>query len=184
MGIPFGCKFNCTNIPQSNFNVFDLKETGLSFIENALLKARHCSQYTDLPVLADDSGLEVHALNGRPGVRSARYGGDGLSDEARVELLLSELSNVPWDLRNARFYCVIALVSPSGYETTVHGSVDGIIDTSPKGNNGFGYDPVFYLDRWRCTTAELPPYEKNKLSHRGRAANKIFEILNNGLLTI
>jgi len=161
----------------------DVEETGSTFEENARLKANGYSQHSGLLTLADDSGLEVHALNGRPGVRSARYGGDGLSDEARVELLLSELSNVPWDLRNARFYCVIALVSPSGYETTVHGSVDGIIDTSPKGNNGFGYDPVFYLDEWRCTTAELPPYEKNKLSHRGRAANKIFDILHNGLLT-
>ena len=161
----------------------DVEETGSTFEENARLKAKEYSQHSGLLTLADDSGLEVHALNGRPGVRSARYGGDGLSDEARVELLLSELSNVPWDSRNARFYCVIALVSPSGYETTAHGSVDGIIDTSPKGNNGFGYDPVFYLDEWRCTTAELPPYEKNKLSHRGLAANKIFDILHNGLLT-
>ncbi len=162
----------------------DVEETGSTFEENARLKAKEYSRHSGLLTLADDSGLEVDALNGRPGIRSARYGGDGLSDEARVELLLSELSAVPWESRSARFYCVIALVSPSGYETTAHGSLDGIIGTSPKGNNGFGYDPVFYLERWRCTTAELPPYEKNKLSHRGRAATQIFEILNDALLTI
>ncbi len=160
----------------------DVEETGSTFEENAILKAKGYSRYSGLLTLADDSGLEVDALGGRPGVRSARYGGDGLSDKARIELLLSELLNVPWELRNARFCCVIALVSPSGYETIAHGSLEGIIGTVPKGSNGFGYDPVFYLTGRSCTTAELSPCEKNKLSHRGQAANKVFSILNDGLL--
>mgnify|MGYP006139112381 CR=1 FL=1 len=161
----------------------DVEETGSTFEENAMLKAKAYSKYSGLLTLADDSGLEVDALDGRPGIRSARYGGDGLSDRARVDLLLSELLNIPWELRKARFCCVISLVSPSGYQTTAHGSLEGIIGTVPKGSNGFGYDPVFYLSGRSCTTAELSPCEKNKLSHRGQAANKIFTILNDGLLT-
>jgi XTP/dITP diphosphohydrolase len=160
-----------------------VEETGSTFEENAILKAKAYSSYSGLLTIADDSGLEVDFLEGRPGVKSARYGGDGLSDQERVELLLSELLNVPWRLRSARFYCVIALVSPSGRETTAHGSLKGIIGTVPKGSNGFGYDPVFHLNERGCTTAELSPYEKHKLSHRGQAANKILAILNRGLLT-
>jgi XTP/dITP diphosphohydrolase len=161
----------------------DVEETGSTFEENAILKAKAYSRYSGLLTLADDSGLEVDALDGRPGIRSARYGGDGLSDRARVDLLLSELLNIPWELRKARFCCVISLVSPSGYQTMAHGSLEGNIGTVPKGSNGFGYDPVFYLTGRSCTTAELSPCEKNRLSHRGQAANKIFTILSDGLLT-
>ena len=150
----------------------DVEETGATFQENACIKAEAYARLTGLLTLADDSGLEVDALGGAPGVYSARYGGLGLSDEDRVDLLLHNLRSVPWNLRGARFRCVIAIVVPGRRTVTVEGVVEGIIQYEPLGNGGFGYDPVFYLPKLGVTTAELPMEQKNALSHRGQAARK------------
>ena len=155
----------------------EVDETGSTFEENALLKARHFARASGLLTLADDSGLEVDALNGEPGIWSARYGGPGLTDEERVTLLLSEISEVPWDQRTARFRCVIALVWPSGDEATVDGSCEGYITYEPRGTNGFGYDPVFFYPNLDRTFAELDSATKHRLSHRGQAARKAVERL-------
>ena len=127
--------------------------------------------------MADDSGLVVDALGGRPGVLSARYGGEGLADEERVELLLGELEGVPWEKRTARFRCVIALAWPEGRVETVDGVVEGIIQYEPEGCNGFGYDPVFRLPERGCTTAQLSTSDKNRISHRGQAVRKAAKVL-------
>jgi len=156
-----------------------VEETGLTFIENAVLKARAYSSFSGLIALADDSGLEVDALDGRPGVTSARYGSPGLSDEERVQLLLYELMGTPWEQRTARFKCVVAISTPLGEVNTVEGVIEGVIQYSPEGNNGFGYDPVFYLPNKGCTTAQLSMKEKNLVSHRGLAAREAAEILRN-----
>ena len=142
----------------------EVPETGDSFSDNACLKARGYASLSGLFTLADDSGLVVDALGGEPGVKSARYG-DCLSysDEDRVQLLLRNLEHVPWEQRMARFQCVIAVTWPSGEVRTVAGTVEGIIEA--KGANGFGYDPVFHLPHLGVTMAEIPPEEKNRLSH-------------------
>ena len=171
-GVPF-----TITTPASENLAGEVDETGATFEENALLKARHFAQASGLLTLADDSGLEVDALNGEPGVRSARYGGPGLTDEERVTLLLSETSEVPWELRTARFRCVIALVWPSGDEATVEGSCEGYIAYEPTGTNGFGYDPVFFYPDLGKTFAELDSAAKHRLSHRGQAARKAVERL-------
>ena len=155
----------------------EIEETGTSFEENALIKAKGYAALTSLLTLADDSGLEVDALGGGPGVLSARYGGPGLSDEDRVQLLLDNLKEVPWQDRSGRFRCVIAISWPSGKVKTVTGVVEGVIGYEPKGTNGFGYDPVFFLPQHGLTTAELPLDQKNALSHRGQAARKAVAIL-------
>lgn len=159
-----------------------VEETGVTFEENAIIKAQAYARMTGLLTLADDSGLEVDALGGQPGVYSARYGGDGLTDENRVELLLHNLRGVPWNLRQARFRCVIAIATPPADNVqlepvTVEGTVEGIIQYEPAGNGGFGYDPVFLLPRKGLTTAQLPMDEKNSLSHRGQAAGKAIALL-------
>ena len=149
------------------------EETGATFAENALLKARHYASATGiLLTLADDSGLEVDGLNGEPGVHSARYAGAGASDADRVRLLLSKLVDVPDRLRTARFVCVVALVFGGGREETFCGSREGFITREPRGRNGFGYDPVFYLPEMGKTFAQLEPEAKNGLSHRTEAAHK------------
>ena len=155
----------------------DVEETGDSCEENASLKARAYLSGSGLPTLADDSGLEVDALQGGPGVKSARYGGDGLSDEDRVTLLLENLKGVAWEDRTGRFRCVIAIVWPLGEVKTVTGVVDGLIQYEPKGTGGFGYDPVFYLPHLGRTMAELTLEEKNGLSHRAQAAWKAVKLL-------
>ena len=155
----------------------EVEETGTSFEENARLKAKGYAALTGHVTLADDSGLEVDALGGGPGVQSARYGGPGLSDEDRVQLLLENLKEVPWQERSGRFRCVIAISWPSGQVKTVTGVVEGVIGYEPKGTNGFGYDPVFFLPQHGLTTAELPPERKNALSHRGEAARKAVALL-------
>lgn len=150
-------------------------ETGSSFEENAILKARGYARISGLPTLADDSGLEVEALGGQPGVYSARYGGC-TTDEGRIELLLSKLRAVPWEGRAARFRCVIALVSGPTSEETAEvfgGECPGVICMAPRGASGFGYDPVFYLPDKGKTMAELTAHEKNRVSHRARAAEKV-----------
>ncbi len=153
------------------------EETGATFEENALLKARHYALASDLLSLADDSGLEVDALGGEPGVHSARYAGEGATDADRVMLLLSNLKGVPPESRTARFQCVVALAWPEGTTETFHGSCEGQIANEPKGNNGFGYDPVFYVPELGKNFAELEPDVKNKRSHRAEAARKAVERL-------
>ncbi len=155
----------------------DAEEVGDTFEENAIIKARLYCRRTGLLTLADDSGLEVDALGGDPGVRSARYGGPGYTDEGRVELLLRNLQDVAWEERTGRFRCVIAIAWPEGQVRTVEGAVEGIIQYEPRGDNGFGYDPVFHLPHLGKTTAELSLEDKNELSHRGRAAKKAVALL-------
>jgi len=153
------------------------EETGETCAENAILKARAYAAASGLLTWADDSGLEVDALGGAPGVRSSRYAGAGASDEDRYRLLLRHLEGVPWEKRTARFRCVVAIVEPGGRVHTAEGTCEGIIAFSPRGHNGFGYDPVFYLPDRQCTMAELNPAEKNRISHRARAARAARRIL-------
>jgi XTP/dITP diphosphohydrolase len=145
------------------------EETEPTYEGNALLKARAACRLSGALALGDDSGLEVDALGGAPGVRSARYGGPGLTDAERVGLLLDSLRGVPGPRRTARFRCVIALVDPAGHEHLVQGAVEGVIAEAPRGGGGFGYDPVFYYPPLARTMAELTEAEKALVSHRGRA---------------
>jgi len=154
-----------------------VEETGSTFAENARLKAVAYARASGLLTLADDSGLEVDALGGEPGPRSARYAGPGASDENRYLLLLSRLEGVPWERRTARFRCVIAVATPQGEVRTAEGTCDGIIAFEPKGKHGFGYDPVFYVLEHGQTMAELGPEVKNRISHRARAAEGARRIL-------
>jgi len=155
----------------------EVKETGNTFKENAIIKATAYARASGLVTLADDSGLEVDALGGEPGVRSARYAGEGASDEDRYRLLLSRLEGVPWEKRTARFRCVIAIATPTGEVYTVEGKCEGLIAMKPVGTHGFGYDPVFYLPRLGLTMAQVPLSVKNRLSHRAQAARRAREIL-------
>lgn len=153
----------------------EVEETGETYIENALLKARALVADSGLPALADDSGLEVDALDGAPGLRSARYTLG--SDAVRYRALLRALDGVPEKRRGARFRCVAALALPDGREFITEGVCEGVIALAPKGEGGFGYDPVFYLPERGCMMAELPAEEKNRISHRARAAQAIRPIL-------
>jgi XTP/dITP diphosphohydrolase len=155
----------------------EVKETGSTFAENARLKAAAYAGASGLLTLADDSGLEVDALGGEPGTRSARYAGQGASDEDRYRLLLSKLEGVPWERRTARFRCVIAVVGLQGEVRTAEGTCEGVIAFEPKGGHGFGYDPVFYMPEHGRTMAELEPEVKNRISHRARAAEGARRIL-------
>jgi len=150
----------------------DVAETGETFLENATLKAIEYSRLTDAFALADDSGLEVNALQGAPGVRSARYGSPGLNDDQRNALLLKELQNIPLEDRTARFVCVLALAQSGALTKTFRGEVEGLIAHEPRGHNGFGYDPVFYYPPRARTFGELPRADKDKVSHRGQALRK------------
>lgn len=158
----------------------DIEETGTTFEENALIKAQAVAEKAgsdDIIVMADDSGLEVDALNGAPGVYSARYAGEGATDSDRNAKLLRELINVPENRRQARFVSSIAVVMPGSKNFVVRGTCEGIVAFEPKGDNGFGYDPLFYIPEYNCTMAELSMEEKNKISHRGRALVKMVERL-------
>lgn len=165
---------------QSEFNIGEIEETGLTFVENAILKARHVAKLTQLPALADDSGLVVPALNGAPGIYSARYAGEPTNDQANIDLLLQNMANLKGIDRNAYFVCTLVYLRhaqdpmPIIVQSTWHGS----ILTTQQGQNGFGYDPVFYLPDFNCTSAELSAEEKNKLSHRGQALHALFLRLN------
>ncbi|MEE8185264.1 MAG: XTP/dITP diphosphatase [Thermodesulfobacteriota bacterium] len=149
------------------------EENGTSFKENALKKARYYARYTHMPVIADDSGLEVDFLEKRPGVFSARYAGEGATDEENNRKLLEELKGVPQDKRGAHYVCIIALVLPSGGEETFEGRCNGFIGEGTKGSGGFGYDPVFYLSEYGKTLAELRLENKHRISHRGKALAKL-----------
>lgn len=158
----------------------EVEESGETFKENAVLKARAFAQASGLLTLADDSGLEVDVLGGAPGVRSARYAGPGASDADRYLKLLRELEGVPRERRTARFRCVVALATPEGEVYTADGVCEGWITEEPRGEFGFGYDPVFYVSECGCTMAELEPEVKNRISHRARAvaaARELFDRL-------
>ena len=144
-------------------------EGDVSYAENALGKARAVTAATGLPALADDSGIEVDALGGRPGVRSARYGGEGLTDAERNARMLRELAGVPAERRTARYRAVVAVTAPDGREATVEGTVEGVLLEAPRGAGGFGYDPLFYYPPLGATFAEIQPAAKHAVSHRGRA---------------
>ncbi len=166
-------------VPQSDYGVPEAEETGQTFVENALLKARHASRLTDLPALADDSGLEVDALNGAPGIYSARFAGKGASDEQNLVKLLADLEGIPEDQRSARFQCLLVYLRHELDPTPLicQGTWEGRILTAPRGKNGFGYDPVFYVASHGCSSAELPAEVKNALSHRGQALRALLAAL-------
>ncbi len=155
----------------------DIEESGSTYEENARIKASTCAARTGLVTLADDSGLEVDALDGEPGIYSARYAGDDATDAERVAYLLHKLEGVPWARRTARFVCVIAIATPDGDVTFCRGECAGFIVQEPRGEKGFGYDPAFFLPELDCTMAALPADVKNRVSHRGRAAVEACKLL-------
>ena len=163
-------------ISQSTLNIPEAEETGLTFVENALIKARNASYLSKLPAIADDSGIEVDALSGRPGIYSARYAGTNCDDHKNNQLLLEELSGIPLEQRTARYHCTIVYLQ--NYDHPVpriyNSSWEGLIGLKEEGKNGFGYDPLFYLPELKCTSAELSEAEKNSISHRGKAL-KLFK---------
>ncbi len=162
-------------IPQSCFGIEAVEETGETFLENALLKARHAARISGLRAIADDSGLEVDALGGAPGVRSSRYAGEQASDIENLEKLLVEMAGIPDSGRGARFRCVLVVVSPDEAHHCAEGVWEGLISTSPQGTGGFGYDPVFVDRVSGRAAAELTAAEKNQRSHRGMAVRALVE---------
>jgi XTP/dITP diphosphohydrolase len=161
--------------PQSEFGVPEVAETGTTFVENAIIKARHAAAHTDLPALADDSGIEVDALDGAPGVYSARFAGPDADDASNNALLVEKLRSVPSEQRTARYRAVIVLMRHAADPSPLicEGSWEGMIQLEPAGSGGFGYDPYFYLPERGCTSAELSRDEKNRLSHRGQALTEL-----------
>jgi XTP/dITP diphosphohydrolase len=165
--------------PQSELNVPDVAETGTTFVENAIIKARNAAQHTGFAALADDSGIEVNALNGAPGVYSARFSGADASDEANNALLVEKLRVVPEQQRSARYRAVIVFMRNAADPSPIicEGSWEGQILLEPRGQGGFGYDPYFYLPEQGCTSAELSAEQKNQQSHRGKALRELLENL-------
>ena len=165
--------------PQSEYQVEDVEETGLTFVENAIIKARNAASHTGLPAIADDSGIEVDALNGAPGIYSARFAGPGASDRDNLEKLLEELRDVPDSGRSARFQCLMVYLRHAEDPTPIicQGTWEGSILTEPHGENGFGYDPVFHVPTHGCSSAELAADVKNSLSHRGQALRQLLATL-------
>lgn len=170
--------FQC--ISQATLGITDADETGLSFIENAIIKARHASQLSNQPALADDSGLVVKALNGEPGIYSARFARPHATNNENIDLLLSRMAHIVDDQRQAYFYCAIALVQHADDPTPVisTGKFSGFINHERQGEHGFGYDPVFYLPEYQCTLAELAPEIKNTISHRAMALKSLQRLIN------
>ena len=166
-------------IPQGARGVPEIEETGLSFVENAILKARNAASHTDLAAIADDSGLEVDALYGAPGIHSARYAGVNGNDQANIKRLLTELAHVPEAKRTARFQCLMVYLRHAADPTPIisQGTWEGRILFEPRGERGFGYDPVFFVPTHNCSAAELPADVKNELSHRGQALRKLVATL-------
>lgn len=155
----------------------DIVEDGTTFEENAMIKAKAVAQHTDAIVLADDSGLEIDYLGKEPGIYSARYMGEDTSYTIKNQNLLDRLEGVPREQRTARFVCAIAAVLPDKETAVVRETIEGYIGYEPQGENGFGYDPIFYVDEYNCSTASLPPEKKNEMSHRGKALRAIRELL-------
>lgn len=155
----------------------EIKEDGTTFEENAIIKARAISDLTGQMVLADDSGLEVDYLDKAPGIYSARYLGEDTPYSIKNNHIIEQLQGIEGDARSARFVCVIACAFPDGRNLTVRGVIEGQIGYEEKGENGFGYDPIFYVPEFGCTTAELSPEEKNRVSHRGKALKAMYEVL-------
>jgi XTP/dITP diphosphohydrolase len=166
-------------IPQSLLGVKDIEETGVTFVENALIKARHAASITGLPALADDSGLVVDALNGAPGIYSARFSGAKASAKDNIEKLLQELKPIPDEKRTASFHCFLVFMSSATDPIPLicHGQWSGIILREPEGHSGFGYDPIFYVPSEKKSAAALPLTIKNKLSHRGMALQELISLL-------
>jgi XTP/dITP diphosphohydrolase len=166
---------NIQVLAQSQLNILDADETASTFIENAIIKARHAASISKLPAISDDSGLEVDALNGEPGVYSARYAGEPSDDRRNTAKLLRELENVPEGLRTARFHCVMVFIAHANDPAPLigHGIWQGQISLKQTGENGFGYDPVFYIPEQGCTSAELETGIKNQISHRAQALSRL-----------
>ncbi|YCI82199.1 XTP/dITP diphosphatase [Enterobacteriaceae bacterium] len=174
--------FGLDIIAQTELGVDSADETGLTFIENAILKARHAARITGLPAIADDSGLAVDALGGAPGIYSARYAGEEATDRQNLEKLLAALESVPDDKRQAQFHCVLVYLRHAEDPTPLvcHGSWAGVIARTPAGEGGFGYDPIFYVLSVGKTAAELSRDEKSAISHRGQALKLLLEAMRNG----
>lgn len=168
---------NLEVVPQSEFNIPDADETGLSFVENAILKARHAAKLSGLPAIADDSGLEVDALNGAPGIYSARYAGNGATDAENNQKMLAELADTADEMRSARFQCLMVFMRHAEDPTPIicQGTWEGRILRQPQGENGFGYDPLFLVPEKNCSSAELPADVKNAMSHRGKALQALLK---------
>ena len=164
-------------VPQKDFPVPEIEETGLTFIENAILKARNACKYTNLPAIADDSGLSVDALNGKPGIYSARFAGKDSTQKQKIDALLDALKDVPKQDRTARYHCSLVYLRDEFDPAPIiaHGSWEGTILTTPKGDKGFGFDPVFFVPKFNCSAAELEPKIKNAHSHRGIALKILLE---------
>ncbi|MEQ4512682.1 MAG: XTP/dITP diphosphatase [Dickeya sp.] len=171
--------FGLDVVAQTTLGVDSAEETGLTFIENAILKARHAARATGLPAIADDSGLAVNALGGAPGIYSARYAGEDASDQQNLDKLLAVLDNVPDEQRQASFHCVLVYLCHADDPTPLvcHGSWQGVITRAPAGEGGFGYDPVFFVPQLGKTAAELSREEKNAHSHRGQALRQLLDAL-------
>jgi XTP/dITP diphosphohydrolase len=163
--------FSIDVLPQSHFDVTEVPETGTTFVENAIIKARHAAKVTGLPAIADDSGLEVDFLNGQPGIYSARFAGENASDQDNIDLLLNRLEGVGEAQRSARFQCVLVYMRHELDPTPIicQGTWEGKITEQQDGANGFGYDPVFWIDAENCSSAQLTKERKGELSHRGKA---------------
>ncbi len=170
---------NIQVIPQREFAIQDIEETGLTFVENAIIKARHAAKESGLAAIADDSGLEVDALRGAPGIYSARFAGAGCSDLDNNLKLLERLQDIPEQERGARFQCVMVYLRHADDPTPIicQGTWEGRILSEPSGDNGFGYDPLFFVPEENCASAELSPEVKNRLSHRGQALRKLLAAL-------
>lgn len=170
---------NDSILPQSEFNVPDVEETGLSFVENAIIKARHAALHCKLPAIADDSGLVVDALDGAPGVISARYAGARANDKSNLNKVLKELQGVPPEQRTARFICVMVYLRHAADPTPLiaQGVWEGRILSQAIGQNGFGYDPIFWVEEYQCSSAELMPEQKNSISHRWKALHQLSQQL-------
>ena len=168
-------EFGLEVLPQSDFNIVEADETGTTFIENAIIKAKHAAALTGLPAIADDSGLAVDALQGVPGIYSARYAGVDASDRDNLLKLLDALKGVPAAQRTARFHCVLVYMTHAEDPTPLvcHGTWDGVITEQPSGEDGFGYDPIFFVESEGCTSAELSKQRKSELSHLGQALTKL-----------
>ncbi|MCS0352055.1 XTP/dITP diphosphatase [Vibrio ordalii] len=166
-------------VAQTELNVPEAAETGTTFIENAIIKARHAAKITGLPAIADDSGLEVDYLQGAPGIYSARYAGENASDQQNLEKLLAAMEGVPDEQRTARFHCVLVFMRHENDPTPLvcHGTWQGRILHQAHGSNGFGYDPIFFVPEDNCASAELLSARKKQLSHRGKALKMLFKTL-------